>query len=144
MGSFKMMIKVGFLAAMILLNMGLTGCQSKDTELSDKFDEETVKSEAMKAIELFNERDYEGIREMGTEEFKEILSVEGYQEQCDPFLDKRGEFKEIEKTVVMGSKDKKSGADYAGIVMVGAYEDGKIQFSIGFDEDMKLIQFLIK
>lgn len=34
--------------------------------------------------------------------------------------------------------------DYGGVVMIGDYEDGKIQFTIAFDEDMKLVQFLIK
>lgn len=135
---------LSILAAAVFLAAALTGCQSAGTELSDKFDEETIKSEAMKAIELFNDRDYEGICDMGTQEFKDLLTYEEYKEQCDPFLDKCGEFKEISKTVVMGSKDKKTGAEYGGAVMVGTYEDGKIQFTIGFDEDMKLVQFLIK
>lgn len=144
MGTWKMIVKMTVLAVVIFLNMGLMGCQSKDTELSDKFDEETVKSEAMKSIELFNKKDYDGIIEMGIEEFKEKLSAEDFAKQCDPILDKRGEFKEIQKTVIVGSKDKESGAEYAVIVLVAAYEEGKIQFTIGFDEDMKLIQFFVK
>lgn len=128
----------------IMLLACLTGCQGTGTELSDKFDEEMVKSEAMKSIEYFNERDYQAILDMGAQELKDAITLEEMQKQCDPYLEKRGEFKEIEKTVVMGSKDKKTGAEYGGTVMIGVYEAGKIQFTIGFDEEMKLVQFMIK
>ena len=50
-------------AAMLLVLtavMLLTGC-AKGAKLSDKFDEETVKAEAMKAVEYFNERNYASI-----------------------------------------------------------------------------------
>lgn len=128
----------------IMLLACLTGCQGANTELSDKFDEETVKSEAMKSIEYFNERDYQAILDMGAQELKDAITLEEMQKQCDSYLDKRGEFKEIEKTVVMGSENKKTGAEYGGAVMIGVYEEGKIQFTIGFDEEMKLVQFMIK
>ena len=136
----------GIAAAAILAAaaFSLAGCAGAASKLSDKFDEETVKSEAMKSIEYFNERDYESIREMGSEELKDAITAESFAEQCDPLLDKCGAFKEIKKTVVVGNTDKKTGAEYAGVVMVGVYEDGKIQFTIGFDEEMKLVQFLIK
>lgn len=134
----------GVLFLSIMLLAGLVGCQGANTELSDKFDEETVKSEAMKSIEYFNARDYQAILDMGAQELKDAITYEEMQKQCDPYLDKRGEFKEIEKTVVLGSKNKETGAEYGGVVMIGVYEDGKIQFTIGFDEDMKLVQFVIK
>lgn len=44
----------------------------------------------------------------------------------------------------MGGTDKNAGIDYAGAVMVGDYEDGKIQFTVAFDQNMEMIQFLIK
>lgn len=137
-------MKKMLMAAVIAAALFLTGCQGGSTKLSDKFDEETVKSEAMRSVEYFNERDYESIIEMGSDEFKEIITVEEFAEQCDPVLDKRGAFKEVSKTVVLGNKDKKTGAEYGGVVMIGKYEDGKIQFVIAFDEEMKLIQFVIK
>jgi hypothetical protein len=120
----------------------LTGCgQSK---LSDTFDEETVKAEAMKSIEYFNERDYQSILDMGSEELKESITEEEFAKASNPYLDKCGEFKEIGKTVVVGSTDRKSRNVYGGVVMIGNYADGKIQFTITFNEDMKLVQFLIK
>ena len=81
---------------------------------------------------------------MGSEELKASITEEQFATACDPYLDKCGEFKEITKTVFAGGYDKNSDIDYATAVMVGEYEDGKIQFTVSFDEDMELIQFLIK
>ena len=132
----------------VLVMLGLIGLSALmmgcgQNKLSDTFDEETVKEEAMKAIGYFNEKDYQSIIDMGSEELKGI-TVEEFAKASDPYLDKCGTFKEITKTIVAGSKDSKTGNEYGGVVMIGEYEDGKIQFTIGFDEEMKLVQFLIK
>ena len=121
----------------------LTAC-SGGSKLSEKFDEETVKAEAMKAVEFFNERDYASILAMGSEEFKEALSEDAFAQAGDPYLDKCGTFMEITKTTVLGNTNKETGEEYGGVVMVGKYEDGKIQFVISFDEEMKMVQFVIR
>lgn len=127
---------------LIWLSALMIGCgQSK---LSDTFDEETIKEEAMRAIGYFNEKNYQGLIDMGSKELKESITVEELAKASDPYLDKCGTFKEITKTVVVGNKDSKTGNEYGGVVMIGKYEDGKIQFTIAFDQDMKLVQFLIK
>ncbi|MDD3217552.1 MAG: DUF3887 domain-containing protein [Lachnospiraceae bacterium] len=131
-------------ALVLVVVFTLMGCSTPSTKLSDKFDEETVKSEAMRSVEYFNDRDYASIIEMGSEELKASITEAQFAEQCDPYLDKDGAFKEITKTVVMGSEDKTTGETYGGVVMIGSYENGKIQFTIGFDEEMKLVQFIIK
>lgn len=137
--------RIGILSIIaIMITMILGGCQNAQTQLSDKFQEETVKAEAMKSIELFNKRDYQGILDMGAPEFQQAITVEAFAEQCDPYLDKDGAFKEISKTVVLGNEDKETGETYGGVVMVGKYENGKIQFTIGFNEDMELMQFIIR
>ncbi|MDD3361931.1 MAG: DUF3887 domain-containing protein [Hespellia sp.] len=128
----------------LILVVMLAGCSSASTELSDQFDEETVKAEAMKSIDLFNSKDYQGIIDMGSDEMKESITADEFKKQSDPYLDKNGSFKEIVKTVVLGSENKKTNESYGGVVMIGKYENGKIQFTIGFDEEMKLIQFQIK
>ncbi|SHK25098.1 DUF3887 domain-containing protein [Hespellia stercorisuis] len=122
----------------------LTGCSSAGTELSNAFDEETVKAESMKAVEYFNDREYQKIIDMGNKELKDAITAKEFAKQGDPYLDKDGAFQKVIKTVTMGSENKKTGEAYGGVVMVGQYENGKIQFTIGFDEDMKLVQFNIK
>ena len=98
----------------------------------------------MKAVELFNERDYQGILDMGAEELKQSLTAEQFAEASDPYLERCGEFQEVEKTVTVGSENEKTGEQFGGVVMIGKYADGSIQFTIAFDENMKLMQFYIK
>ena len=38
----------------------------------------------------------------------------------------------------------RTGEAYGGLVLVGAYENGKIEFRILFDEEMDVIQFLLR
>lgn len=128
------------LAAMIVLAaVLLAGCSG--SSLSDAFDEETVKSTAMEALELFNERKYQEIIDMGSKEMKEAITAEQFAEVSDPQLDKAGAFKEVTKTIVAGNTNKETGAEYGGVVMVAEYENAKLQFTIAFDEEMKLVEF---
>lgn len=126
----------------LLAAVMLTGCGK--AKLPEGFEEAAVKEMAEQSIELFNARDYEALWEMGSDELKESITAEQFAQACDPYLDKCGAFEEISKSVVMGGTDKNAGIDYAGAVMVGDYEDGKIQFTIAFDQNMEMIQFLIK
>lgn len=138
-----MMKKAGIFTAIAVLAAVFTaGCGQ--AKLPEGFSEEEVKKEAEKSIALFNERDYAGLIKMGSEELKAGITEEQFAEACDPYLDKCGEFEEITKTVFAGGHDKNSGIDYATAVMIGEYEEGKIQFTVSFDEDMEMIQFLIK
>lgn len=126
----------------MLAMLFLTGCSQN--QLSDKFDEETVKEEAMKAVEFFNKRDYQSILDMGVDELQQSFTAEQFAQASDPYLDKCGEFQEIEKTVAAGSENEQTGKQFGGVVMIGKYANGKIQFTIAFDEDMKLVQFNIQ
>lgn len=55
------------IAGMLVVILTLTACGAQS--LPDQFDEETVKAEAIKAVGYFNERDYQGIIDMGSDEF---------------------------------------------------------------------------
>lgn len=130
------------IAGMLVVILTLTACGAQS--LPDQFDEETVKAEAIKAVGYFNERDYQGIIDMGSDEFQELITVEDFASQSDPYLEKCGEFQEIAKTITVGNVDQETQQAFGGVVMVGKYKDGTIQFTIAFDEDMKLVQFIIR
>lgn len=134
----------GVLAGVLMAVILLAGCQNGNEEQPEVFDRETVESEAVRSIGYFNERDYQSILDMGSEELKEAITPEQFAQQCDPILEAKGGFQEIVKTVYKEQEEEKSGLVYGGVMIVGAYEKGKIQFAIAFDEEMKLIQFLVK
>lgn len=125
-----------------IMILSITACGAQP--LPEGFDEETVKAEAEKAIGYFNEQDYQSIIDMGSDAFRDLLTAEEFASQSDPYLEKCGEFQEIAKTIVLGNVDQETQAAYGGVVMVGTYKEGSIQFTIAFDEDMKLVQFIIR
>lgn len=135
---------LGILAGLSMVACLLTGCQSAGAELPDSFEEELVEEEALRSIDYFNEGDYQSIIEMGSKELKEAITAEEFAEQCGPMREKRGAFREIKKTVFLGGGDEKEGTEYGGAVLVGDYENGRITFHIGFDGDMKLVEFLVQ
>ena len=71
-----------------------------------------------------------------------ILTVDEFANQCDPYLEKCGSFKEISKTIFLGNVDKETQAAYGGVVMIGSYEEGTIQFTISFNEDINTLVIL--
>lgn len=118
----------------------LTGCGTSN--LPESFSQEEVEAEAMKAIGYFNAQDYESLVAMGNELLQKSITAEKFAEVCDPYVEKNGAYQEIVKKVFWG-KNTKEGL-FGGVVMIAEYEKGKIQFTIGFDEEMKMAQFFIK
>ncbi len=139
---FKKKGMIGKIAGVFMMILTLTACGAQP--LPEQFDEETVKAEAQKAVDYFNDQDYQSIIDMGSDAFQEILTVENFASQSDPYHEKCGAFQEISKTIVLGNVDQETQESFGGVVMVGRYEEGTIQFTIAFDEDMKLVQFIIR
>ena len=134
----------GLLTGLSMVICLLTGCQSLGTELPDSFDKEGMEEKVLCAIDCFNKKDYQSILDMGCTEFKEFITAEEFAEQCDPMLDKRGEFREIVKTVSMGCKNEEGEAEYAGFILVADYEGGRICFNITINQNMELMEFLVR
>ena len=105
--------------------MVLCGCQvAEGGRLPEGFEEEKVREKAECVVGWFNEED---------------IGSEGKDR-----LKKCGAFRKIEKTAVISEKNYRTGEAYGGLVLVGAYENGKIEFRILFDEEMDVIQFLLR
>lgn len=133
---------VGLLTMFILMGM-LAGC-GKSTELADVFDEKEVISKAENAVTVVNEDGFEEFHELWDDSLKSKILEKDYNEQVLAVVEKKGKFKGIGKTVVVGQTDEKTGKNYAIAVLVGEYSEGKIQYTISFDEDMNMIGFYIK
>ena len=52
--------------------------------------------------------------------------------------------REIVKTVSMGCKNEEGEAEYAGFILVADYEDGRICFNITINQNMELMEFLVR
>lgn len=133
---------VSLLTMFIIMGM-LAGC-GKSTELADVFDEKEVISKAENAVTVVNEDGFEEFHELWDDSLKSKILEKDYNEQVFAVVEKKGEFEGIGKTVVVGQTDEKTGKNYAIAVLVGEYSEGKIQYTISFDEDMNMIGFFIK
>ena len=113
---------------------------SSDTTLAECFSEEEVLEKAKEAIVLFNDRDYQGVIDMSEGGMDNYITADEIAVQCDEILDKKGDLVEYKKEQVVGTTDE-DGKVYAGAYITAKYNKGKLKFIIGFDEEMKLIQF---
>ena len=120
--------------------MVLCGCQvAEGGRLPEGFEEEKVREKAECVVGWFNEQEYGKIIEAGSEELKELYSEEDIGSEGKDRLKKCGAFRKIEKTAMISEKNYRTGEAYGGLVLVGAYENGKIEFRILFDEEMDVI-----
>ncbi len=130
----------------VVLMCLLSGCSrgSVSTKLPDCFEEETVEEEAKAAVTLGESGDYEEFIKLFDDTVAKSMTREVYENQYLAVVKEKGAFESFGDSVLVGQTDPNTGANYAGVVLVANYEDGKIQYTIGYNEDMKLIQFLIK
>ena len=135
------MKKIILMAALLMLTALLCACKSGNN-LAEAFDEDAVEKTATQAIDLFNAKDFQAIIDMGSDEFKAQLTVEQFA-SVETQLNTLGAFDSVEKLVIAGQQDEAK-KDYAVVVAVGKYANGSLQFSMAFDDQMKLIQFFIK
>ena len=139
-GKWRKKILAGFLG--ILMLAGVSGCQEA---LSEEFEEDQVIAEAKEMVERINAGELEGVWE---DTFNVVMQngtdPEELQENIDYYLKNKGEFQDFDKIQVRGITDRDTGTPYATAMVLAAYEDGKVMFTISFDTDMKCAGFYVK
>lgn len=134
----KMMVCV---CVLIGLLFGCAGSQ----RLSDNFDEAEVKAAAESVIEILNSGEVESlVDEQWNAVMKGAADVEMLKSEIVPIVEELGEFEGFDKEAVTGSKDPDTEQEFAVAVIKAKYEKRKAQFTISFDEDMKVAGFFIK
>lgn len=139
-GKWRKKILAGFLG--ILMLAGVSGCQEA---LSEEFEEDQVIAEAKEMVERINAGELEEVWE---DTFNVVMQngtdPEELQENIDYYLKNKGEFQDFDKIQVRGITDRDTGTPYATAMVLAAYEDGKVLFTISFDTDMKCAGFYVK
>ncbi len=123
----------------------MCGCQvTEGGKLPEGFDEEAVREKAELIVGWFNAQEYEKIIEEGDDDLKKINSAKDIEKEGNIRLKKCGDFRKIEKTAIISETDYESKNAYGGLVLIGDYENGKIEFRIFFDEEMRIVSFLLR
>ena len=72
------------------------------------------------------------------------LTEEDLRNAVQPVMEELGEPEKIEKTVVRGTENPETKEKYATAVSIVSYENGKAQYTITFNQTMKMEGFYIK
>ena len=122
----------------------MTACAGS-RKLSDKFDEAEVKAAAEEVIEILNEGDVDTlVDEKWNTVMKSMVGKDVLTGEILPIVGELGAFEAFDKEAVTGNTDQDTDQEYAVAVIKVQYEKRKAQFTISFDEDMKVGGFFIK
>lgn len=130
------MKKLRLFLVMALSCLILVGCSTN--KLSDAFDEEELKTTTQNIIQMLCNGEYDKIEEISGQELIDAGVTAKLKEVWEPIEKNLGEFDSYEKEAVVG-KDKQ-----ATVVNLAKFKNGKAQFTISYNEDMKLTGFYIK
>lgn len=112
------------------------GCGAQ--KLSSDYNEEDLKASSEKIVNYLVEGKYEDIINMGSDELKKIATKEQIEEAYMNLSSKLGHYEGIKKFVFQETED---GVVVAVIVK---YENGKAQFTLGFNKEMNLTAIYMK
>lgn len=118
----------------LLLIVSLSACKKSNV------DDETAElytNQAKAVIELLLDLNYEEVYAQFNEEMKELLPVSDMNE-LTPLIEKVGDFKEYEVSAV----EERDG--YYVTVVVTKHENGKLGFTVTFEEDGSVAGLFIK
>lgn len=120
------------ISTMFVIMVAACGGNKIDDEIAAKFT-----SQAEKTIQLLNENNYEEVHMMFTDEMKTELPVDD-MEAFTPILDGVGQFEEIEKPSIEKQDD------FYVTVTTAKYSDGKLIFTVTFNENEEIAGLFVK
>lgn len=128
------MRKLYSLTLSLLLIVTLSACKKSnvDDETADLYT-----NKAKDAIELLLDLNYEEVHAQFNEEMKELLPVSDMND-LTPLIEKVGDFEEYEVSAV----EERDG--YYVTVVVTKHENGKLGFTVSFEEDGRIAGLFIK
>ncbi|WP_297136413.1 DUF3887 domain-containing protein [Terrisporobacter sp.] len=130
------MKKLRLFLVMALSCLILVGCSTN--KLSDAFDEEELKTTTQNIIQMLCNGEYDKIEEISGQELIDAGVTAKLKEVWEPIEKNLGEFDSYEKEAVVGKDNQ------ATVVNLAKFKNGKAQFTISYNEDMKLTGFYIK
>lgn len=122
--------------AFIICIVSLVGCGA--TKLSDTYSEDKLKAASEEVIKNLNEENYSAIINGFGDELKSKLTEDKLREPWKAMKDKLGKYDSISK-IAFQEKD-----GIATVVAICKYENGKAQFTLSFNKDMKMVGIYMK
>lgn len=135
----KKIIAIGLAVLMLLIVLSAcSGGSASNQKLDPAFSEDTLKQAAEEVIDEWNSQAFDAIAAETADNVQDKLTADVLEDAWDQTMPKLGEFRSVKQTET--APNNKS----ALVVAVAEYENGKAQFTIGFDQNMKIDNFFIK
>lgn len=128
------------LALLLIVALLASGCY----QFPESFDEGEVTEAAHQAVALLSSGDYAGLNAMLREDLRESLDAAALEAEFGPLIAELGAFESVTASATAGTKDKETKEPYAVIVLACAYENGKADYTMYFDEEMALVGLYLK
>lgn len=125
-----------FVVCIVMSIALLAGCGSK---LPKGFDKEEVTARATEIVGYFNALDFEAVEGTVRADLLDILSAEDLEAALKEHIVDMGTFKEISSTAVGGDVEPGTDEDYAIVVVIADYENGKARWTVSLDKNLELI-----
>lgn len=114
------------------------------SKLADIYNEDAVISRAKEVIDVINTHDYEAINAELRADLQEKLPADSLMTSLDSILTNAGAFEKYTTVVTAGQKSKSTGEDYAVVILVCAYENSNLTFTISMDKDLQIVSMFLK
>jgi len=137
----QVVVKKNFVLLFAVLIFILSGCSS--TALADSFDEDTVKTAAQEGVGYLIAGEYDKVVAMMNSDMQAALSAETLAENMEAMNAQTGAFKEYKSIAVAGQKDAQ-GTNMAVVVIVAAFEERNVTYTVSFSTDMKMCGLWMK
>ncbi|MDQ0150913.1 DUF3887 domain-containing protein [Eubacterium multiforme] len=126
---------VSILAIIFCVSL-FVGCGA--SKLSSNYSEDKLKSASEEVITNLNNGKYKDVINTGSDELRKQLPEAKLKEAFEGVKNKVGKYESIEKM----SFQEKDGV--AVVIAIAKYENGKVQFTLSYDKDMKLVGIYMK
>lgn len=136
------MKKIVFTILVLLFTVMLTACAS--TKLADIYDETAVIDRAKEVVDVINTRDFTAISAELRDDLEANITSDQLETAWGAKLSEAGNFKEYKSIVTVGQKSKSTGEDYATVVLVCAYDNSTLTYTITMDANLEIVGMYLK
>ncbi|MEG0804248.1 MAG: DUF3887 domain-containing protein [Pygmaiobacter sp.] len=112
------------------------GCGDKP--LPEGFDEATVRTAAQEVVTQLSAKDYDAIITRMDQSTAATIGKDKIEKAWTPYAEARGAFQSFKKEKFYGENG------YGVASVVALYEQGKVTFTLSFNQEMQLVGLILK
>jgi hypothetical protein len=137
-------MKKTFLLTVSILTLAFIFAGCGAGKLPESFDETEVTDRAKEIVGLLNAQDFEAVNKETREDVRELLPADELEKALGKLISDLGAFTEYKTVVTTGTKDQKSGEEYAVVILVCSYANGSATYTVSMDKNLEIVGLYMK